>query len=124
MNQKQIFYLALLFSVAIIILNAPIFLNPNNPPYSATWTGLLLTFLPLAVLALAFYFFKGKQYRAFYVMLGVIFMALFWEISPDPWSIQMRSALGLPLSDVLVYTLLGIAVLLLAYFAFKRGFEE
>jgi hypothetical protein len=127
MDRKTFFYASLVVATGIILLNIPIIykgFTSNEYAYPPNITGLLLTFFPLGALAIAFYVFKGKRYREFYILLGVILMALFWELNPDPWSTETRAALGLPISNVIIYTFIGTVILLFAYFAMKRGVED
>jgi hypothetical protein len=127
-NKKLMFYMAIVFSVVILFMNLPIlkegFEKNEVSSYSPMEAGLLLTLLPIAVLILVFVLLKGYRYKQLYIVLGTLCIALFWELSSDPWSFEVRASLGLPVRSVLIYTLLAIVVLMLAVFAFKKGFED
>ncbi|MBO3809648.1 MAG: hypothetical protein FGF50_08660 [Candidatus Brockarchaeota archaeon] len=123
MDKGFVLNLALAVSVAVLVLNVPLFLGvftKGESPYSEVPSGILLSLLPLALIVVLFAVFKRRESRLLWVALGVISLTMAYEFLADPWSYGLRAQLGLPIQPLLIYTLIGLMFLIIAVFVFRR----
>jgi len=126
---KTLFYIALAFSIVVIWLCVPLFKSAiEGEPYVGedTWyPALLLGLFPISAFTLIFVAVKGKKYKKFSLMFGILLTTLAYEFLVSPWSVEwsLRSSPH-SLSSLIVYLLIGTGFVILATFFFKRGVEQ
>ena len=115
--------LLLIASVVIVLVNlriASYALIGSYPPEDPTFTSVMLSLLPAAILLIALHLFRGSETRLFRVVIGVLALTYAWEFIADPWSVSLRMSMGMPLAPLIVYTLIGAFFLAIAVIAFRR----
>jgi p-aminobenzoyl-glutamate transporter AbgT len=127
-DRQRFLTLALASALIILFLNLPILEEVAEEgtveSYPPEATGILLSLLPLSVLVIAVAALRRRPYRTLYLLMGLVFMALFWGFTASPTTIMEAQAQGQPLRPLLLYMAVGLVFLLLAVFVFRRGVEE
>ena len=130
MRNKNLFFLMLILSLGIMFLAIPIFRaaykGETTVQGEPSWTvGVILSLFPIAAFTFLFFILKGRKYKSYHLLLGILLASLAWEFLADPWSVEWRLQ-KMPeagLMPVIAYMFIGTAFIILAIFFFRRGMQ-
>jgi len=128
LKRKDVLNAVIALSVVIFILDILIYydvLTDNALPFAFTVEemSILISLLPLALIVIMCLLYRGEAETSVGRCRCNNVDARMGIPCGSVWGISLRAQLGQPLKPLLVYNMIGLILLAIAIFVFRRGIE-